>query len=1111
MSPTRPRPKDTRSGFALLITITLLAFLVLLLVSLASLTRVETQVASNSQQIAKARQNALMAMNVALGRLQTLAGPDQRITGTADLIHVAAGSPADRHDTKRNWTGVWDARPTNAATGVTNGANLGWLVSGTAPVEPLKPSATPTTSGISVALAAATGNSLVDLVSDNTTDTTITANKVQVETQPITATVPGLSGTPTIGNYAYWVGDEGVKAKVSLGDPWKGTVNGDPILTATGTSKSDADAFSFFAAQRSGIEGVSSVGADTVTTSKVDTAYPVSTDSTFRAALPKILSLPQLPLSYTAGQSTLSAAIKGRFHELTASSYTVLSDVSLGGLKRDLTAWVSHPTDAPLGSDFIPLASSTSGLTATDLYGVPKWGVIRSYVNLVNDGTAKAPIAQTDQQQGLFPVMTFGRLGLASSCEGAGQPLKVNLFPHVVLWNPTNVAITGQFEFCLGFPYNPQAYFKVGATSGTAVTKLALYLGNASLTNPGGALGPYKYFRFLLNTPAAGIAPGQSLAFTLNSSGPYVTGTNTMEANDPVRDDNSVTIDGPTMSGTEITQSVFCSLSSGNMDMLLCPHPAIATNPADPTTAELLASAYQMAHLGDGFGLPGTAIPSGPSQRSNAVVAPVMDYRLSMNFSRNRTYTDNPRWLASLNPRAGLIIRKRSYFCFTFANPYAVPPAVQGNENSAGDGVDPAVLGSTVIRPVISEFRSTGVPLFSIAQLQHAGLSLTNLAPTYAVGNSYAPYYPIPRDQTSIALTNPDTGSDQVLRIFDLSYLLNQALWDGYFFSTVPASLTSANQLTADYRLPNSRNEFYWRTNAAAEFNELTTTAAAASHLLVNGGFNVNSTSIQAWRALLYSHNGPPPGGAAATEKHPFSRFTQQSGTPNSTWLGYRVLTDTQIDNLAANIVAQVKIRGPFFSLANFVNRPLVDIASTTDDERLKGTLQAALDAFDNGSSSSYANNVNFRIPFRSTDTLYRINSGAYPSDGYTSGITAVQKEVFRGGTDTTAPYASIAACAPGFLTQADLLNSLGPILTARSDTFRIRTYGDTVNPSTGLIEGKAWCEAVVQRLPDYVDASMAAEIDLSTAPASAAKTTNQTFGRRFKIVSFRWLTASDI
>lgn len=74
--------------------------------------------------------------------------------------------------------------------------------------------------------------------------------------------------------------------------------------------------------------------------------------------------------------------------------------------------------------------------------------------------------------------------------------------------------------------------------------------------------------------------------------------------------------------------------------------------------------------------------------------------------------------------------------------------------------------------------------------------------------------------------------------------------------------------------------------------------------------------------------------------------------------------------------------------------------------------------------------------------------------------------------------------------------------------TFVIRTYGEAVNPTTNVTEGRAWCEAIAQRVPDYFDNTNAAEV----SPTDPALTTiNQTFGRRFKIISFRWLTRSDI
>ena len=100
-----------------------------------------------------------------------------------------------------------------------------------------------------------------------------------------------------------------------------------------------------------------------------------------------------------------------------------------------------------------------------------------------------------------------------------------------------------------------------------------------------------------------------------------------------------------------------------------------------------------------------------------------------------------------------------------------------------------------------------------------------------------------------------------------------------------------------------------------------------------------------------------------------------------------------------------------------------------------------------------------------------------------------------------------IAEFSSQFLTQADVMTALAPVLFPRSDTFIIRTYGEAVNPATGVAEGRAWCEATVQRIPDYVDPAE----DAAVPPAALNNPVNQTYGRRFKVVSFRWLTRSDI
>lgn len=178
-------------GFALLITLLLLALLVLLLVGLATFTKVETRISDNTAKQAQARQNALMALNIALGQLQKYAGPDARITATSDFFPTA---------TNFHYTGVWDST-TDTATPIT------WLVSGNENVD--LPVVTP-----------ANATRAVTLVGTNTVGATLVSDQVTAPLVAIKAS--GVNGQPdgtVIGNYGWWIGDQGVKAPVALADP----------------------------------------------------------------------------------------------------------------------------------------------------------------------------------------------------------------------------------------------------------------------------------------------------------------------------------------------------------------------------------------------------------------------------------------------------------------------------------------------------------------------------------------------------------------------------------------------------------------------------------------------------------------------------------------------------------------------------------------------------------------------------------------------------------------------------------------------------------------------------------------------------------------------------
>ena len=68
----------------------------------------------------------------------------------------------------------------------------------------------------------------------------------------------------------------------------------------------------------------------------------------------------------------------------------------------------------------------------------------------------------------------------------------------------------------------------------------------------------------------------------------------------------------------------------------------------------------------------------------------------------------------------------------------------------------------------------------------------------------------------------------------------------------------------------------------------------------------------------------------------------------------------------------------------------------------------------------------------------------------------------------------------------------------------RIRSYGDARDATGKIITARAYCEAVVQRIPEYLDPA-------DSADALPALPSNILFGRQFKIISFRWLTPAEI
>jgi len=377
-------------------------------------------------------------------------------------------------------------------------------------------------------------------------------------------------------------------------------------------------------------------------------------------------------------------------------------------------------------------------------------------------------------------------------------------------------------------------------------------------------------------------------------------------------------------------------------------------------------------------------------------------------------------------------------------------------------------------------------PLWSVGQLMHSDIGVVDTAPLYTVGASYAP----PFGSFNVTEYTDDT--------VDLAWHYNDALFDSYFFSTVPElgqdlkyppfKVFNGDFISSLNPLPNSRLHFYRSSDQseAAHLAALKDTESAAANLLVDGAFNVNSTSVDAWKSVLSSLRQTKPirvrdttgtidSDASLTPAevinaiprflHPMaSNENSGDGSEATAWAGFRSLEDSELTDLAAAIVDEVKLRGPFLSMADFVNRRL-----TNDATGRSGALQAALD-----------NTVN--------DPL---NFGGSPTDS-----TLPE-------TSNFAPASG--AGAPGWVLQNDVLQSLAPVMTVRSDTFKIRAYGEAGNTASGDVN-RVWCEIVVQRYPDWVD--VGTDKDAFRPPTSAI---NLKYGRQFEVLSFRWLEADEI
>lgn len=1012
-----------KGGFALLITITLLAFLVVLLVGLASYMRVETAVAGNTQRQTQARQNALMALDVALGQLQKYAGPDKRVTATAEAFGGKAGT--------NHFTGVWATDPADDPDGDPL-TPLTWLVSGN------ELQTNGTAAPLAITPATTFTNNATDSVELVGTHTSGVARDVVAKLQVVqTVGTPGVTnGTPTtIGRYAWWVGDQGVKASVAIPD------------TTASIDYAPWDSVEL----RSRLRQQLGLGAGAANSTGAAVFEPHDTTNAPLVANQKTSAYNQLAFMHSAAGTAIGLTpLKTYFHAWSPNNFNVLANTKLGGLRQDLSL-----DSTPLGAAFAAWADyktymedPTAPVTPTPL---PAYGAdpLRRRYRIT------PPVATGNA--GVAPVLTYFYILVGVQKASGPAPYKLSLRWAAALWNPYSSALVPE-DLRLEISGLPDS-ISIAARDSSAPAGS----GTVDVTIP---------FRALYGSPLRAKIPWDSSSQSSDTQswlpGRTYNWVSTADASFASGSTNAGKFDSRSIpgfaNGLLISVPGSASVLGTSELSLIIPSQTTLTvklvrDADDAVLATYTSPTYDAVPTTDEFTASGSTSPVG--------------FLFRMSESYDTLGTDPSIWLTTQGrdprsdqfPADGLTTSPKSTDptdCKNFTT-ISFPERYFDRDITNGTSYNEDV-------PLTELPRS---PIISLGELQH--FFITGARP-FAIGNSW--------------------GGQKQVNGLNCNGLFDQFYFSGLVPNLAPTTVNGTLALPNPLLKPMLRNP---ATGAALAVDDLRNApnAQSAKFLFQSGAFNLNSTSSLAWAAVLRSGRFVPPTTFAYLDSDP------TTGTTDDATVATIQPTDAQFFRFPQSAQEDFKaddgyVQSTFSTTATtpVINTPLFRKGVRTIDA---GQVTALANAITAAMLQKHADSG----PFTSIEDF--LNPSPLFLDANGQSVSLLEKAIATANIN-----ASVAEFSSQWLTQGDIMTALAPVLFPRSDTFVIRTYGEAVNPTTGAIEGRAWCEATVQRVPEYFNRTADPE---ETAPAALTDPTNlnQTLGRRFKIVSFRWLSRSDI
>jgi hypothetical protein len=1186
------RSAGSRSGgFALVIALSLMSFVLLLLLWISMQVRIEQVGAKMTRQKMEAEQAALLSLNLAIGKLQERAGLDQRVTAPAEAL-ASVNGPKQLTGVWRSWEG--SDHQANGLPEVPNYASklnggdldidaapfgggrfLGWLVSSASDPAPGEYGA----AKVLPSLVRVPGTT-VALVGEGSvgTDASNLFHAQENEVHLVPTDIDEGKGA-----YAWWISGENTKALLREKDDIVDALDEWVEWSERLSSSAGPDASEFK------ITDVANVGrvADRASLNLLDNTIPSG--------------------------STVSSTY---FHDVTAYARGLLTNTANGGWRRDISlmseqwgslASPSDPEDiefpfytlrpgvetaalknsGAVGGLIYPWAKEIKfsvgygvdpndvDLNDIDLDNVGRnggastgWGALVDFATQYKQiqsgswlGNIRLDQKAGNQRDAINRVPVLARIHWVLSFKSKLSLIPgryeayMNLSPVFTYWNPYNVSMSGAPSFWIQiktpFPYDFKFYVKSHLMDGLSPEDADLL--STLLDDWQDDFYSFEDFAIVESDNMNFVVPEDSEVWQPGEARVYSIDTKVGESNSnryelkrgyedaqgfdvPIRKNgssgailmgdakDSLTVELQDSSLSDFTFHIFegndavRNLNTLNLEYVVADESAEMYWP-DPVVTNTTVTMEDVAEYSSPF---------------MVMMVQLQNIIESTVNARGYSHKKPIFYGASNQPLVGdLLSTELSAFPFDMVIRY---PNGVGGDGLPVDYVTPedpfSFIGTSYrIGDGLKSLVAAELPtrsLRSLGDLQHFDVAAYNPAAPFVanpIGNSNASFMIEPHQ---VFINSGRPASQEVA--YDHSYVANHLLFDDWFVSSIapetdgyssyPASEIRGIQnvyrefASGESPLPNTAYrpaEILSVTDANSAASDLIIDQTAwhhvASKLEVDGMFNVNSTSVEAWSAMLkhlreartpYVFNATGDTSYAIMledkvelESHLVSR-TNVAGDPDANAVEtyaeigtHMRLTDTQVEALATEIVSQVKERGPFLSLSEFMNRQL-NLDKSGSSLALAGAVEAALVVL---STQGFATN-----PFSDLQATF-------------PDVVNVPTEVSH--TFPEAAAGNRAYGFPGWIRQADILRPLASVLSARDDTFVIRAYGESKNPITGETLWSAWCEAVVQRRADYVDP----DDDVKVLPSAATldSVSNERFGRRFEMVSFRWLSADEV